>query len=219
MTDSGTFIINGAERVVVSQLVRSPGCYYDAVFDPKTGRRTYTSTVMPLRGAWLEYETDSNDVFYVRVDRTRKVPITTLLRTIGIVTDDQIRELFGENPMIETTINKDPIKTQEEAILEIYRKLRPGELPTEEAARTLFNNMFFDNRRYDLAKVGRFKFNEKLGLANRIAGRIAFSDVVDPETGEIFVSADEQISEDVAEAIQNSGINIVDLKVNTSELY
>ena len=123
MTDSGTFIINGAERVVVSQLVRSPGCYYDAIFDPKTGRKTYTSTVMPLRGAWLEYETDSNDVFYVRVDRTRKVPITTLLRTIGIVTDDQIRELFGEDPMIETTINKDPIKTQEEAILEIYRKL------------------------------------------------------------------------------------------------
>ena len=146
---------------------------------------------MPLRGAWLEYETDSNDIFYVRVDRTRKVPVTTLLRTIGIVTDDQIRELFGENPMLETTINKDPIKTQEEAILEIYRKLRPGELPTEEAARSLFNNMFFDNRRYDLAKVGRYKFNHKLGLANRIAGQIAFADVVDPETGEIFVSADE----------------------------
>ena len=218
MTDSGTFIINGAERVVVSQLVRSPGCYYDAIFDPKTGRRTYTSTVMPLRGAWLEYETDSNDVFYVRVDRTRKVPITTLLRTIGIVTDDQIRELFGENTLIETTINKDPIKTQEEAILEIYRKLRPGELPTEEAARTLFSNMFFDNRRYDLAKVGRFKFNQKLGLANRIAGKIAYADIVDPETGEIFVSADEQITEDVAEAIQNAGINIVDIKFNDEKI-
>ena len=218
MTDSGTFIINGAERVVVSQLVRSPGCYYDAIFDPKTGRKTYTSTVMPLRGAWLEYETDSNDVFYVRVDRTRKVPITTLLRTIGIVTDDQIRELFGENTLIETTINKDPIKTQEEAILEIYRKLRPGELPTEEAARTLFSNMFFDNRRYDLAKVGRFKFNQKLGLANRIAGKIAYADIVDPETGEIFVSADEQITEDVAEAIQNAGINIVDIKFNDEKV-
>ena len=218
MTDSGTFIINGAERVVVSQLVRSPGCYYDAIFDPKTGRKTYTSTVMPLRGAWLEYETDSNDVFYVRVDRTRKVPITTLLRTIGIVTDDQIRELFGEDPMIETTINKDPIKTQEEAILEIYRKLRPGELPTEEAARTLFSNMFFDNRRYDLAKVGRFKFNQKLGLANRITGKIAFADIVDPETGEIFVSADEQITEDIAEAIQNAGINIVDIKYNDQKI-
>ena len=218
MTDSGTFIINGAERVVVSQLVRSPGCYYDAIFDPKTGRKTYTSTVMPLRGAWLEYETDSNDVFYVRVDRTRKVPITTLLRTIGIVTDDQIRELFGENPLLETTINKDPIKTQEEAILEIYRKLRPGELPTEEAARTLFSNMFFDNRRYDLAKVGRYKFNQKLGLANRITGKIAFADIVDPETGEIFVSADEQITEDVAEAIQNAGINIVDIKYNDQKV-
>ena len=218
MTDSGTFIINGAERVVVSQLVRSPGCYYDAIFDPKTGRKTYTSTVMPLRGAWLEYETDSNDVFYVRVDRTRKVPITTLLRTIGIVTDDQIRDLFGEDQLIETTINKDPIKTQEEAILEIYRKLRPGELPTEEAARTLFSNMFFDNRRYDLAKVGRFKFNQKLGLANRIAGKIAFADIVDPETGEIFVSADEQITEDVAEAIQNAGINIVDIKYNDQKV-
>ena len=218
MTDSGTFIINGAERVVVSQLVRSPGCYYDAIFDPKTGRKTYTSTVMPLRGAWLEYETDSNDIFYVRVDRTRKVPVTTLLRTIGIVTDDQIRELFGENPMLETTINKDPIKTQEEAILEIYRKLRPGELPTEEAARSLFNNMFFDNRRYDLAKVGRYKFNHKLGLANRIAGQIAFADVVDPETGEIFVSADERITEEVAEQIQNAGINIVDIKFNEQKV-
>ena len=218
MTESGTFIINGAERVVVSQLVRSPGCYYDAVFDPKTGRKTYTSTVMPLRGAWLEYETDSNDIFYVRVDRTRKVPVTTLLRTIGVTTDDQIRELFGDAPFIETTINKDPIKTQEEAVVEIYRKLRPGELPTEEAARTLFNNMFFDNRRYDLAKVGRYKFNQKLGLANRIAGQIAFSDIVNPETGEIFVSADERISEEVAEEIQNSGINIVDVKVNDKQV-
>ena len=218
MTESGTFIINGAERVVVSQLVRSPGCYYDSLFDTKTGRRTYTSTVMPLRGAWLEYETDSNDVFYVRVDRTRKLPVTSLLRTIGVVSDDQIRELFGENQLIETTINKDPIKTEQEAVIEIYKKLRPGELPTEEAARTLFSNMFFDNRRYDLAKVGRFKFNQKLGLANRIAGKVAFSDVVDPETGEIFVSADETISEDVAEQIQNAGINIVDIKFNDKKV-
>ena len=218
MTESGTFIINGAERVVVSQLVRSPGCYFDAIFDAKTGRRTYTSTVMPLRGAWLEYETDSNDVFYVRVDRTRKLPVTTLLRTIGVASDDQIRELFGENNLIESTINKDPIKTEHEAIVEIYKKLRPGELPTEEAARTLFNNMFFDNRRYDLAKVGRFKFNQKLGLANRIAGKIAFADIVDPETGEIFVSADEKISEEKAEQIQNSGINIVDIKWNDKKV-
>ena len=139
MTDSGTFIINGAERVVVSQLVRSPGCYYADVFDTKTGKRTYTSTVMPLRGAWLEYETDGNDIFYVRVDRTRKVPVTTLLRAIGLVTDDQIRDLFGNEELIEATIAKDPIKTQEEALIEIYKKLRPGELPTVEADKSLFN--------------------------------------------------------------------------------
>ena len=218
MTESGTFIINGAERVVVSQLVRSPGCYYDEIFDPKTGRKTYTSTVMPLRGAWLEYETDSNDIFYVRVDRTRKIPVTSLLRTIGVVSDDQIRELFGENQLLETTINKDPIKTEQEAVIEIYKKLRPGELPTEEAARTLFSNMFFDNRRYDLAKVGRYKFNQKLSLANRIENHIAFNDIVDPETGEIFVSADERITPDVAEQIQNAGINIVDIKYNDKKI-
>ena len=218
MTESGTFIINGAERVVVSQLVRSPGCYYDATFDPKTGRKTYSSTVMPLRGAWLEYETDSNDILYVRVDRTRKIPITTLLRTIGIISDDQIRELFGENNLLETTINKDPIKTQEEAVIEIYKKLRPGELPTEEAAKTLFSNMFFNNRRYDLAKVGRYKFNQKLGLANRIAGKIAFDDIIDKETGEIFVNANETITEQVAEQIQNSGINMVDIKLDDKKI-
>ena len=218
MTDSGTFIINGAERVVVSQLVRSPGCYYEAQFDTKTGRRTYSSTVMPLRGAWIEYETDSNDIFYVRVDRTRKIPVTTLLRTIGVISDDQIRELFGEDTLLEATINKDPIKTQEEAVIEIYKKLRPGELPTEEAARSLFNGMFFDNRRYDLAKVGRYKFNQKLGLAGRIAGKVAYSDIINPETGEIFVTADEIISEEVAEEIQNSGINIVDVKVEDQKI-
>ena len=218
MTDNGTFVINGAERVVVSQLVRSPGCYYDATFDPKTGRKTYSSTVMPLRGAWLEYETDSNDILYVRVDRTRKIPITTLLRTIGIISDDQIRELFGENNLLETTINKDPIKTQEEAVIEIYKKLRPGELPTEEAAKTLFSNMFFNNKRYDLAKVGRYKFNQKLGLANRIAGKIAFDDIIDKETGEIFVNANETITEEVAEQIQNSGINMVDIKLDDKKI-
>ena len=212
MTDSGTFIINGAERVVVSQLVRSPGCYYEEQFDTKTGRKTYLSTVMPLRGAWIEYETDSNDVFYVRVDRTRKIPVTTLLRTIGIVTDDQIRDLFGEEALLEATINKDPIKTQEEAVIEIYKKLRPGELPTEEAARSLFNGMFFDNRRYDLARVGRYKFNQKLGLAGRIAGKVAYSKIVNKETGELFVKAGEVISEEKAEEIQNSGINVVDIK-------
>ena len=214
MTESGTFIINGAERVVVSQLARSPGCYYTEEFDTKTGKKTYTSTVMPLRGAWIEYETDGNDIFYVRVDRTRKLPITTLLRAIGIIADDQIRELFGEEPLLEATINKDTIKTQEEALIEIYKKLRPGELPTVEAAKNIFNGMFFDNRRYDLAKVGRYKFNQKLGLAGRIVGQKAFEDIIDGETGEIFVQAGETISEEKAEEIQNAGINIVDVKIN-----
>ena len=218
MTDSGTFIINGAERVVVSQLVRSPGCYYDEIFDQKTGKRNYTSTVMPLRGAWIEYETDSSDVFYVRVDRTRKVPVTVLLRTLGIATDEQIIELFGEDPLIKTTLNKDTIKTEEDAIIEIYKKLRPGELPTVEAARSLIDGMFFDNRRYDLAKVGRYKFNQKLGLAGRIVGHIAYEDIMDKETGEIFVNAGEKISEGVAEEIQDAGINIVDIKLNDKKV-
>ena len=218
MTDSGTFIINGAERVVVSQLVRSPGCYYDEIFDQKTGKRNYTSTVMPLRGAWIEYETDSSDVFYVRVDRTRKVPVTVLLRTLGIATDEQIIELFGEEPLIKTTLNKDTIKTEEDAIIEIYKKLRPGELPTVEAARSLIDGMFFDNRRYDLAKVGRYKFNQKLGLAGRMVGHIAYEDIMDKETGEIFVNAGEKISEGVAEEIQDSGINIVDIKLNDKKV-
>ena len=211
MTDSGTFVINGAERVVVSQLVRSPGCYYAEEFDTKTGKRTYTSTVMPLRGAWIEYETDGNDIFYVRVDRTRKIPVTSLLRAIGIVTDDQIRDLFGDEELLNTTIAKDTIKDQDEALIEIYKKLRPGELPTAEAAKSLFNGLFFDNRRYDLAKVGRYKFNQKLSLATRIKDKVAAKDVVDSETGEVLVAAGETISEEVAENIQNAGINIVDI--------
>ncbi len=214
MTDSGTFVINGAERVVVSQLVRSPGCYYAQDFDSKTGRKIYTSTVMPIRGAWIEYETDGNDVFYARVDRTRKIPVTTLLRALGITTDVQITELFGEENKIKETLQKDPIKTQEEALVEIYKKLRPGELPTTDAAKNLFNGLFFDDRRYDLAKVGRFKFNKKLGLASRITGRIAYNDVIDPETGEVLVEKDSTISEDIAISIQNSGINIIDVKVD-----
>ncbi len=213
MTDSGTFIINGAERVVVSQLVRSPGCYYGEEFDTKTGKRTYTSTVMPLRGAWLEYETDGNDIFYVRVDRTRKVPVTTLLRAIGVISDDQIRELFGEEELLTATIAKDTIKDQDEALIEIYKKLRPGELPTADAAKNLFNGLFFDNRRYDLAKVGRYKFNQKLSLATRITDKVAADNIVDNETGEVFVQAGEVISEDIAEQIQNAGINIVDILV------
>ena len=218
MTDSGTFVINGAERVVVSQLVRSPGCYYAKEFDPKTGKKIYTSTVMPIRGAWLEYETDGNDIFYVRVDRTRKLPVTSLLRAIGIVTDEQILALFGDEPKIIATIQKDTVKTPEEALIEIYKKLRPGELPTVDAARNLFNGLFFDDRRYDLAKVGRYKFNKKLSLSSRIAGQVAFEDIIDAETGEVFVEKDTVISEEVAENIRNAGINIVDIKVDDKKV-
>ena len=218
MTDSGTFVINGAERVVVSQLVRSPGCYYGEEFDTKTGKRTYNSTVMPLRGAWLEYETDGNDIFWVRVDRTRKVPVTTLLRAIGIATDSQIIDLFGEEEMLKATINKDTIKDQDEALIEIYKKLGPGELPTVDAARNLFNGLFYDNKRYDLAKVGRYKFNQKLALATRIKDKVSANDIVDSETGEVFVQAGEIISEEVAEEIQDSGINIVDIMVGDKKV-
>ncbi len=208
MTDSGTFVINGAERVVVSQLVRSPGCYYDSTYD-KAGKKLYTATVMPIRGAWIEYETDSNDVFWVRIDRTRKLPVTSLLRAIGLDTDEKIIDFFGEDDKILATIAKDPVKTADEALIEIYKKLRPGELPTVDAARNLFDGLFFDSRRYDLSKVGRYKYNKKLSLASRIANHIAFDTIVNPETGEVLVEKDEVISREVAKQIQDSGINIV----------
>ena len=217
MTESGTFIINGAERVVVSQLVRSPGCYYAYEFD-KVGKKIFTSTVMPIRGAWIEYETDGNDIFWARVDRTRKIPVTCLLRAIGLVTDEQILSLFGEEPKLVATIAKDTIKTQEESLIEIYKKLRPGELPTVDAARNLFNNLFFDARRYDLAKVGRYKFNKKLSLASRITGKVAFEDIIDPTTGEVLVEKDTVISKEVANDIQNTGLNIVDVKVDDKKV-
>ncbi len=212
MTESGTFVINGAERVVVSQLVRSPGCYYASDYD-KTGKKIFTSTVMPIRGAWIEYETDANDVFYVRVDRTRKLPVTTLLRAIGLVTDQQILDLFGEEEKIIATIQKDTVKTADDALIEIYKKLRPGELPSVEAAKNLFSGLFFDNRRYDLARVGRYKFNEKLALAVRIKNQISAQDVINPETGEVLVEKEGKITPEIAEEIQNAGINMVDIKV------
>ena len=217
MTDSATFIINGAERVIVSQLVRSPSCYYAQDYD-KIGKRIYTSTVMPIRGAWLEYETDGNDIFYVRVDRTRKLPVTSLLRSIGFVTDDQILDLFANDPKIKATLDKDQVKTQDEALIEIYKKLRPGELPTADAARNLFDGLFFDNRRYDLAKVGRYKFNKKLSLATRITGQVAYNDIIDPSTGEVLAEKDAVITEDMAINIQDSGINIVDVNVNGTQV-
>ncbi|MGO1468550.1 MAG: DNA-directed RNA polymerase subunit beta [Tissierella sp.] len=213
MTGKGTFIINGAERVVVSQLVRSPGSYYKESID-KTGKRLYSATVIPNRGAWLEYETDSKDVVYVRIDRTRKIPITVLLRALNIVSDSQIIEVLGESEHILKTLEKDNTTTEEEALLEIYKKLRPGEPPTVDSAKSLITNMFFDPRRYDLAKVGRYKFNKKLALFNRIYDRVSADDIVNSETGEILTTKGEKISRNKAIEIENSGINVVDILVN-----
>jgi DNA-directed RNA polymerase subunit beta len=210
MTEKGTFIINGAERVVVSQLVRSPGVYFADEFD-KVGKKLYSSTVIPNRGAWLEYETDSNDVIYVRIDRTRKLPITTFLRALGINSNVEIIEYLGETEQVLRTIEKDNTKSEEEALIEIYKKLRPGEPPTVESASTLLNNLFFDSKRYDLAKVGRYKFNKKLALRNRIAGRKAFENVIDFQTGEIVVGRGEMINREKAIEIENRGINKVDI--------
>ena len=212
MTDSGTFVINGAERVVVSQLVRSPGCYYDSSYD-KSGKKLYTATVMPIRGAWIEYETDSNDIFWVRIDRTRKLPVTSLLRALGLDTDEKMIDFFGEEDKLLATIAKDTVKTADEALIEIYKKLRPGELPTVDAARNLFNGLFFDNRRYDLSKVGRYKYNKKLSLASRIANHVAYETITDPETSEILVEKGEVISREAAKAIQDTGINVVYLDI------
>ena len=217
MTEKGTFVINGAERVIVSQLVRSPGVYY-ALERDKTGKKLISSTVIPNRGAWLEYETDSNDVISVRVDRTRKQPVTVLLRALGIGTDAEIIELLGEDERLAATLEKDNTKTVEEGLIEIYKKLRPGEPPTVESASSLLNALFFDAKRYDLAKVGRYKFNKKLALCYRIMNKISAEDVVNPETGEVFVKAGEKISYEVANNIQNAGINVVTLLVEDEKV-
>lgn len=208
MTEKGTFIINGAERVIVSQLVRSPGVYYAQEFD-KSGKRLISSTVIPNRGAWLEYETDSNDIVSVRVDRTRKQPITVLLRALGFGSDMEILDLLGEDERLLASLEKDNTKNIEEGLIEIYKKLRPGEPPTVESASSLLNSLFFDPKRYDLAKVGRYKFNKKLSLAMRIVNRVAAQDVVNHETGEVFVTKGEKIDLELAVQIQNSGINSV----------
>ena len=208
MTDTGTFVINGAERVIVSQLVRSPGIYYASSKD-KHGNNLYANTVIPYRGAWLEYETDSAEVIYVRIDRTRKLPITQFLRALGYGTDAEIISLLGEEPKLLATIAKDSTKTREEGLFEVYKRLRPGEPPTEESASTLINNLFFDAKRYDLSIVGRYKFNKKLSLANRIRNEIAAEDVKDANTGEVLIDAGKVISEEIAWKIQNSGTNEV----------
>ena len=217
MTEKGTFVINGAERVIVSQLVRSPGVYY-ALERDKTGKKLISSTVIPNRGAWLEYETDSNDVISVRVDRTRKQPVTVLLRALGIGTHAEIIELLGEDERLAATLEKDNTKTVEEGLIEIYKKLRPGEPPTVESASSLLNALFFDAKRYDLAKVGRYKFNKKLALCYRIMNKISAEDVVNSETGEVFVKAGEKISYEVAKDIQNAGINVVTLLVEDEKV-
>ena len=217
MTENGTFIINGAERVVVSQLVRSPGVYYVESID-KTGKRLYSSTVIPNRGAWLEYETDSNDVVYVRIDRTRKIPITILLRALNIVSNTEIIGVLGETEQVLNTLDKDATTTADEAMVEIYKKLRPGEPPTVDSAKSLITNMFFDPRRYDLAKVGRYKFNKKLALFNRIYGKKAADNIINPETGELFVAKGEKITRDQAIEIENSGINVVDVLVEDNRV-
>ena len=205
MTETGTFVINGAERVIVSQLVRSPGIYY-AIAHDKVGKRLFSSTVIPNRGAWLEYETDSNDVFYVRVDRTRKVPITVLIRALGRGTNAEILELFGDEPKIQASFTKDTATSYEEGLLELYKKIRPGEPLAVESARSLINSMFFDPKRYDLAKVGRYKFNKKLLLRNRIAGQVLAEDVVDVTTGEILAEAGTEVTKELADQIQNAAV-------------
>ena len=217
MTETGTFIINGAERVIVSQLVRSPGAYYNMETD-KMGKQLFSSTIIPNRGAWLEYETDANDVMWVRVDRTRKLPATVLMRALGCGTDEEILAKFGEEKLIIDTIRKDSAKTDPEGVIEIYKRLRPGEPPTEESARSLFNSLLFDPRRYDLARVGRYKINKKLGLVDRLAGQTLAADVINPYTGEVMAVAGQQIDRAEAERLQASGINEAEVVVEEGTL-
>ena len=217
MTETGTFVINGAERVIVSQLVRSPGIYY-AISHDKIGKKLYSCTVIPNRGAWLEYETDSNEVFYVRVDRTRKVPVTVLIRALGIGTNAEIKELFGEEPKILKTLEKDTATNYQEGLKKLYEKIRPGEPLSVDSAESLINSMFFDARRYDLAKVGRYKFNKKLMFRNRIAGHRLAQDVLDPSTGEILFEAGVRLTKEQADAIQNAAVPYVYVETEEKEV-
>ena len=206
MTDAGTFISNGAERAIVSQLVRSPGVFYGSSKD-RTGKDLFTATMNPNRGAWLEYETDSSDVYYVRIDKNRKLPVTTLLRALGLSTDEQIKQFFGDSePKINASLEKDITHNTEEGLLEVYRKLRPGEPPTVENSRAHLNNLFFDPRRYDLARFGRYKMNNKLRLTRRIAGYRAAEDIIAPLTGELLAAKGEKINMAKAEEIDNAGV-------------
>lgn len=218
MTETGTFIINGAERVVVNQLVRSPGVYYKLDRD-KTGKPLYSSTLIPNRGAWIEYESDSKDIIYTRIDRNRKIPMTILVRALGVETKSEILELFGESEQLLATLEKDLTQNREEAIIEIYKKLRPGEPPTLDSAESLFNNMFFEHKRYDLATVGRYKFNKKLAISERIKGTISADNIIDTETGELLVGKGEEITKEIAKEIEYAGINrVVILNSNNEEV-
>ncbi|WFF73238.1 DNA-directed RNA polymerase subunit beta [Proteiniclasticum sp. QWL-01] len=212
MTEQGTFIINGAERVIVSQLVRSPGVYYNQSYD-KSGKSLFSATVIPNRGAWLEYETDSNDIIYIRIDKTRKLPITVMARAMGFGSDQEIFNYFGDDERLKATVEKDATKTREEGLIEIYKRLRPGEPPTVDSAEALLNGLFFDPKRYDLSKVGRYKFNKKLNIVNRIINQVAAVDVVSPVTGEILAEKGQKINRDLAFAIMENGINSVDILV------
>ena len=207
MTESGTFVINGAERVIVSQLVRSPGVYYGMSYDT-TGKKLYNATVIPNRGAWLEYETDSSDVFYVRIDKNRKIPVTVFVRALGLGSDAELLEFFGEDERIQATIEKDITKNTEEALLEVYRKLRPGEPLTVENSQQHLESLFFDDRRYDLSRVGRYKYNKKLGISNRLAGCRLSRPVVNPLTGEVMAEAGELLDRAKAVEIENAGVMV-----------
>ena len=217
MTRTGTFVINGAERVIVSQLVRSPGIYYGIEKD-KFGKKLFSCTVIPNRGAWLEYETDANDIFYVRVDRTRKVPVTVLIRALGIGTDEEIIELFGDEPKLRGSLSKDVSHDFESGLLELYKKIRPGEPLSVESADSLINSMFFDARRYDLARVGRYKFNKKLHMRSRIVGHTLAEDVVDEASGVLIGAAGETVTREMADEIQNSAIPSVTIRTEEREV-
>ena len=219
MTEHGTFIINGAERVIVSQLVRSPGVYYEDQID-KAGKHLFSTTVIPNRGAWLEYETDSNDVLWVRIDRARKLPITLILRALGYGTDQEIVDLLGEDERLMATLQRgDNAHSRDEGLIEIYKRQKPGEPPTRESAQSLFNSLIFDAKRYDLMRVGRYKFNKKLSLATRIQGQVADADIADPATGEVLIRAGETISREKAREIQNAGVNTVDVRLDGGRVH
>ena len=219
MTEHGTFIINGAERVIVSQLVRSPGVYYEDQID-KAGKHLFSTTVIPNRGAWLEYETDSNDVLWVRIDRARKLPITLILRALGYGTDQEIVDLLGEDERLMATLQRgDNAHSRDEGLIEIYKRQKPGEPPTRESAQSLFNSLFFDAKRYDLMRVGRYKFNKKLSLATRIQGQVTDADIADPATGEVLIRAGETISREKAREIQNAGVNTVDVRLEGGRVH